>query len=176
MTVPTIRSRTAMSLQVALPHRCTLVASKPTRAQPNPCRPHNRTRSILVQATSQQYSPPALVAPEWTTLSTSTVLRVTDSTPTSLTDLWRPDQRAVVACMTHFGDLSSFEFAQKLLPLLPQLDDAGVAFVCCGLGEPEKAKAFCRMLSFPEDRLYAGARVVRWSARERGHRCKNTWR
>jgi hypothetical protein len=43
--------------------------------------------------------------------------------PVQLTSLWpaTPSNRCVVAFFTHFGDLSSTEFAEKLLPVLPQV-------------------------------------------------------
>ncbi len=78
------------------------------------------------------------------------------STPHPHTHTRTQDQRVVLALMTHFADLSSFEFAQKLLPMLPTLSSAGVVFVAVGLGDVANARKFADMLSFPVETLYAG--------------------
>ncbi|EIE18540.1 hypothetical protein COCSUDRAFT_60209 [Coccomyxa subellipsoidea C-169] len=61
--------------------------------------------------------------------------------------------------MTHFGDLSSWELAQKLKKKLPDLQarqaKLGKKVIAVGLGSTENARAFARALDFPLDLLYA---------------------
>ncbi|GAB4818964.1 hypothetical protein N2152v2_006010 [Parachlorella kessleri] len=75
----------------------------------------------------------------------------------SLNSLWpaKPGNKCVVMFLTHFADLSSTEFAQKLLPVLPQLQGAGIGVMAVGLGEPQKARRFAQLVGFPEQLLYA---------------------
>lgn len=73
--------------------------------------------------------------------------------------------------MTHFGDLSSFEFAQKLLPVLPTLEASGVVFAAVGLGDVANARKFAEMLSFPLDKLYAGTCAEKNCVRCNGFVC-----
>jgi hypothetical protein len=51
------------------------------------------------------------------------VLSVASGEEVALTSLWRaePGTRYVVAFLTHWGDLSSTELAQKLLAVLPEV-------------------------------------------------------
>ncbi|PSC69127.1 hypothetical protein C2E20_7298 [Micractinium conductrix] len=88
-------------------------------------------------------------------LQTHSVYSAATGEKVQLSSLWPQGSRCVVACLTHFADLSSIELAQKLLPALSQLQAAGVGFVAVGLGEPEKARRFSELLGFPLDCLYA---------------------
>lgn len=58
-----------------------------------------------------------------------TVYNVDSGAAVELTSLWQPapGSRAAVAFMTHWGDLSSFEFAQKLREAEPALLEGGAA-------------------------------------------------
>jgi hypothetical protein len=68
-----------------------------------------------------------------------------------------PGSVTVVAFLTHFGDLSSWEYAQKLTnKVIPRLQERGVTLVAVGLGSPENARLFSETLNFPLDLLYAG--------------------
>lgn len=62
-------------------------------------------------------------ASDWEVLQRHQVYTAAAGQPVQLTSLWRPEKgtRCVVALLTHFADLSSTEFAQKLLPVLPQV-------------------------------------------------------
>lgn len=85
------------------------------------------------------------------------VYKVATGEPTTLGSQWsgEPGTRVVVALFTHWADLSSVEFAQKLLAVLPELQAAGVGVLAVGLGEVGKAKRFSELSGFPLDLLYA---------------------
>ncbi|KIZ01932.1 hypothetical protein MNEG_6027 [Monoraphidium neglectum] len=64
--------------------------------------------------------------------------------------------RVVVPFLTHFGDLTSWEFAQKLQKkALGPLQEAGVKVISVGLGSPESARTFAAALDYPLEGLYA---------------------
>jgi hypothetical protein len=60
-----------------------------------------------------------------------------------------------VPFLTHFADLSSWEYAQKLVKLIPQYQAAGAQVVAVGLGSATNARRFAEVLGFPLDLLYA---------------------
>lgn len=66
-----------------------------------------------------------------------------------------PGTRVVLPFLTHFGDLSSWEYAQKLNKALPALRDAGLRVYVVGLGSADNAAEFSRCLDFPLSDLYA---------------------
>lgn len=67
-----------------------------------------------------------------------------------------PGQRVVVPFLTHFADLTSWEFAQKLREkVLPVLEEKGIPVITVGLGSPENAREFARVLDYPLENLYA---------------------
>eukprot|EP00877_Chromochloris_zofingiensis_P011333 jgi/Chrzof1/6453/Cz18g11140.t1 len=99
-------------------------------------------------ATSQDYN----------NLKGQTVLRAVDGTQVELLSLWQatPGTRVVIPFLTHFADLSSWEFAQKLIKKgIPQLQQQGVQVFTVGLGTPENARLFARELNYPLEHLYA---------------------
>lgn len=87
-----------------------------------------------------------------------TVQRAADGQTVDLLQLWQgiPGQRVVVPFLTHFGDLTSWEFAQKLQKkALGPLKEAGVKVITVGLGAPDNARAFAAALDYPLADLYA---------------------
>lgn len=71
---------------------------------------------------------------DYDVLQQHTVLSAASGEEVALTSLWQaqPGTRCVVACLTHFGDLSSTECAQKLLAVLPEVRGGGVAAAAAG--------------------------------------------
>jgi hypothetical protein len=66
------------------------------------------------------------------------------------------NKKTIVAFFTHFGDFNSFEYAEKLLYYLPEIEKAGVNLVCVGIGNVDAAREFARLVGgFPLDKLYA---------------------
>lgn len=100
----------------------------------------------------------AACAPEYQALQGCSVLRADDGQPVDLLSLWPalPGQRVVLPFLTHFGDLTSWEFAQMLgKKALGPLRDAGVKVAAVGLGSPKSARAFASAVGFPLESLYA---------------------
>jgi hypothetical protein len=57
------------------------------------------------------------------------------------------------------ADLSSWEFAQKLVKKLPALEADGVRIIVVGLGSADNARRFSETLNFPLQLLYAGEQM-----------------
>ncbi|KAI8466531.1 MAG: AhpC/TSA antioxidant enzyme-domain-containing protein [Monoraphidium minutum] len=109
----------------------------------------------------------AAAAEEYAALQGCTVQRVADGSPVELLSLWpaAPGQRVVLPFLTHFGDLTSWEFAQQLQKkALPQLEAAGVKVITVGLGSPENARVFASSLGYPTADLYADPTGACYSA------------
>ena len=66
----------------------------------------------------------------------------------------RGSGRQLVLLLTHWGDLSSWEYAQQVRYSLPALKDKGVEVVAVGIGGKEAAKKFAQLVDFPEELLY----------------------
>lgn len=62
--------------------------------------------------------------------------------------------RQLVILLTHWGDLSSWEYAQQLRHALPALKEKGVEVVAVGIGGRESGKLFAQLVDFPEELLY----------------------
>lgn len=67
-----------------------------------------------------------------------------------------PQHVCLLPFLTHFADLSSWEYAKKLKTVIPQLEAAGTQVVVVGLGSRQNALAFSKLLDFPLRLLYAG--------------------
>ncbi|KAM3573948.1 hypothetical protein VYU27_004076 [Nannochloropsis oceanica] len=95
-------------------------------------------------------------SPEYSLLKQSQVLSAATGRPTSLADAFPSGgKKTIVAFFTHWGDFNSFEYAQKILHNLPQLDRAGVNVVAVGIGSVASAQEFATLVGgFPLDRLY----------------------
>ncbi|KAK9812732.1 hypothetical protein WJX72_002816 [[Myrmecia] bisecta] len=83
-----------------------------------------------------------------------------------LLSLWQAEAgtRCVVPFLTHFADLSSWEYAQKLVKLIPTLQARGVQVVAVGLGSVDNARKFSEILNFPVSLLYADPEGLCYSA------------
>ena len=62
--------------------------------------------------------------------------------------------RQLVLLLTHFGDLSSWEYAQQIRQALPALEAGGVRVMAVGIGGREAGKKFAELVGFPEKYLY----------------------
>lgn len=86
----------------------------------------------------------------------------------SLGDTFNPStfggKKTIVAFFTHAGDFNTFEFGEKLLHYLPQLDKAGVQLVAVTIGSPENARAFAELTGFPLDKLYCDPEAAAYKA------------
>ncbi|MEW5308289.1 MAG: hypothetical protein WDW38_000259 [Sanguina aurantia] len=94
---------------------------------------------------------------EYQTLQGYIVTRVSDDSQLPLLSLVQPapGSKVVIAFLTHFADLTSWEYAQKLVKILPTLQAQGVDLIAVGLGSTASAQEFARILDFPLDRLFA---------------------
>jgi hypothetical protein len=68
-----------------------------------------------------------------------------------------PRRRRLVVVWGQLGDFDSLEFAQALVPRLPELEQAGVAVVAFGIGNEAGRRRFCTFTGFPEERLVVEA-------------------
>ena len=64
-----------------------------------------------------------------------------------------PGQRRLVVLLPQLGDFDSIEYAQALVPALPQLASAGIAVLAIGIGQAAGADRFCQFTGFPRERL-----------------------
>eukprot|EP00884_Botryococcus_braunii_P003438 jgi/Botrbrau1/13095/Bobra.0187s0054.1 len=94
---------------------------------------------------------------EYSILEGYSVLRYSSSVPVEITSLWKAEegQQALAVFLTHFGDLGSWELAQRLAPLIPEFRVRGVAVVLVGLGSPQAAALFSSSTEVPPSFLYA---------------------
>ena len=68
-----------------------------------------------------------------------------------------PGQRRLVVVLGQLGDFDSLEYAQALVPVLPQLESAGIALLAIGLGNEAGRQRFCAFTGFPPERLLVDA-------------------
>ena len=66
-------------------------------------------------------------------------------------------KRRLVVLLTQLGDFDSIEYAQALVPALPQLASAGIAVLAIGIGQAAGADRFCQFTGFPRERLLVDA-------------------
>lgn len=62
-------------------------------------------------------------------------------------------RRRLVLLLSQLGDFDSLEYAQALVPVLPQLEAAGIAVLAIGIGDAAGRERFCGFTGFPSDRL-----------------------
>ena len=62
-------------------------------------------------------------------------------------------QRRLVLLLSQLGDFDSLEYAQALVPVLPQLGAAGIAIFAIAIGEEAGRQRFCAFTGFPLERL-----------------------
>ena len=65
--------------------------------------------------------------------------------------------RRLVLLLTQLGDFDSMEYAQALVPVLPQLDAAGIRVRAIAIGDSAGADRFCRYTGFPREALEVDA-------------------
>lgn len=61
--------------------------------------------------------------------------------------------RRLVVVWGQLGDFDSLEYAQALVPVLPQLERAGIALHAFAIGKASGAERFCHYTGFPRERL-----------------------
>lgn len=92
---------------------------------------------------------------EYDILSGVTVTSVSTGASMPLTSAWKKNNgKALVVLLTHFGDLTCWEYAQKLRYYLPQLEAQGVQVRMVGIGGAEAASEFAQSNSIPKELLY----------------------
>ena len=63
------------------------------------------------------------------------------------------DGRRLVVVWGQLGDFDSLEYAQALVPVLPQLEQAGIALHAFAIGNAAGRERFCSYSGFPLERL-----------------------
>ena len=66
-------------------------------------------------------------------------------------------KRRLVVVLSQLGDFDSLEYAQALVPALPQLETAGIAVLAIGIGQAAGADRFCEFTGFPRELLQVDA-------------------
>lgn len=66
-------------------------------------------------------------------------------------------RRRLVLLFSQLGDFDSLEYAQALVPVLPQLEAAGIAVLAIAIGDGAGRERFCAFTGFPPDRLLVDA-------------------
>jgi len=61
--------------------------------------------------------------------------------------------RRLVLLFTQLGDFDSMEYAQALVPVLPQLESAGIRLRAIAIGDAAGANRFCSYTGFPREAL-----------------------
>ena len=62
-------------------------------------------------------------------------------------------RRRLVLLLSQLGDFDSLEYAQARVPVLPQLEAAGIAMLAIGIGDAAGRARFCAFTGFPSERL-----------------------
>ena len=65
--------------------------------------------------------------------------------------------RRLVLLLTQLGDFDSMEYAQALVPVLPQLEAAGIRLRAIAIGDAAGADRFCSYTGFPREALEVDA-------------------
>ena len=66
-------------------------------------------------------------------------------------------RQRLVLLFSQLGDFDSLEYAQALVPVLPQLESAGIAVLAIGIGDAAGRARFCGFTGFPSERLLVDA-------------------
>ena len=64
-----------------------------------------------------------------------------------------PGTRRLVLLLTQLGDFDSMEYAQALVPVLPQRERAGINIRAIAIGDTAGAERFCAYTGFPRQAL-----------------------
>jgi len=92
---------------------------------------------------------------EYDLLSGVDVVSVSSGQNMPLTKAWNKNGgKSLVVLLTHWGDLTCWEYAQKLRYFLPTLKEKGVQVTLVGIGGQEAAKEFAESNGIPTDILY----------------------
>ena len=77
--------------------------------------------------------------------------------PVNPASLWDAEQKEkhCLLFLSHFGDLTSWEYAQKLRDNMDVLKESSDGVTVVGLGSPEAGRKFAELLNFPVEDLYA---------------------
>jgi len=65
--------------------------------------------------------------------------------------------RRLMLLLTQLGDFDSMEYAQALVPVLPQLEEAGIRILAIAIGDQAGADRFCAYTGFPRTALEVDA-------------------
>ncbi len=65
--------------------------------------------------------------------------------------------RRLVLLLTQLGDFDSMEYAQALVPVLPELEAAGIRTLAIAIGDQAGAERFCHYTGFPQEALEVDA-------------------
>jgi hypothetical protein len=71
-----------------------------------------------------------------------------------------PGRRRLVVVWGQLGDFDSLEYAQALVPVLPELERRGVAVLAFGIGNEAGRERFSTFTGFPKERLMVEAEPV----------------
>ena len=66
-------------------------------------------------------------------------------------------KRRLVLLLSQLGDFDSLEYAQALVPVLPQLESAGITVLAIGIGDEAGRQRFCAFTGFPLECLEVDA-------------------
>ena len=78
-----------------------------------------------------------------------------DQAEVNLASLWGGEETHVLFFLSHFGDLTSWEYAQKVRDRMGELTERGASVTVVGLGSVASGKKFAELLKFPTSNLYA---------------------
>ncbi|KAL0041490.1 hypothetical protein WJX79_005157 [Trebouxia sp. C0005] len=104
---------------------------------------------------------------EFDRLKQLSVIRVKNGETVPLVSVFQnygPQHVCLLPFLTHFADLSSWEYAKKLKAIIPQIEAAGTQVVVIGLGSRQNALSFSKLLNFPLRLLYADPEGVCYKA------------
>lgn len=135
----------------------------PAQARTSLGHPARRFRKLACRAESEGVESEAVTpsSPELSALTSGLVRSCSSAGPAdavSVSSLWDaqdPSKRHVVVCLSHFGDLTSWEYAQKLRDSLEAIDSKADGISVIGLGTVEAGRKFAELLNFPTTNLYA---------------------
>mmetsp|Transcript_9318 Transcript_9318/g.16785 ORF Transcript_9318/g.16785 Transcript_9318/m.16785 type:complete len:330 (+) Transcript_9318:289-1278(+) len=68
--------------------------------------------------------------------------------------------------LTHFGDLTSFEYIQRLKPHFEPLKKSNTRLILIGIGNLQQAHKFCELLEIPTDSIYCDTHASCYKALE----------
>ena len=92
------------------------------------------------------------------------VVRSSTGTTTTLSETIT-GKKSLLVFLTHLGDLSSWELAQKLLYYISQIEQSNVNLVAVAPGATmENAKEFCLKTGLPIDKLFVDFEAVSYEA------------